>query len=364
MTARMRTGIGQEPAAMPTTSGDGPGGTGEPPLPKDRPGTPLAKPGQKAQDRFALIGSRFGLIITWALMILTFSLLMPGVFLSGSNIGYILSSQATVLIVAIAVTIPMAAGEYDLSSSGVVVITVVAVGYLNVVQQWPLLPTVLVALAIGLVVGCINAFFIVGISSLIVTLAMTSVLVGLALGLNNLTVTGISVDLIDAARSTVGGVQLVFFYALAAVVVAWYIFQHTPIGRSLYFTGAGREVARLSGVPVDTIRAGSLIVSGLLGAVAAVLLAGVLGSADPNVGSSYALAPFAAAMLGSTSFTPGRFNILGTTVATYFLATGITGLQLLGLAGWVTQVFYGAALILGVALSTYAARRNGRAPRA
>ena len=81
MMARMRTGIGQEPAAMPTTSGDSPGDTGEPPLPKDMPGTPLAKPGPKAQDRFALIGSRFGLIITWGLMILVFSLLMPGVFL-------------------------------------------------------------------------------------------------------------------------------------------------------------------------------------------------------------------------------------------------------------------------------------------
>jgi ribose transport system permease protein len=314
-------------------------------------------------DRLAVIGSRFGLIITWCVMIVVFSALLPGVFLSSSNLGYLLSSQATVLIVAIAVTIPMAAGEFDLSSSGVVVMTVVAVGYLNVVRGWPLIPTVLVALAIGVAVGCVNAFFIVriGISSLIVTLAMASVLVGFALGLNNLTVTGVSVDLVDAARSTVGGIQLVFFYALAIVLVSWYAFQHTPIGRSLYFTGAGREVARLSGVRVDAIRAGSLILSSLLGAVAAVLLTGVLGSADPNVGSSYALAPFAAAMLGSTSFAPGRFNILGTTVATYFLATGITGLQLLGLAGWVTQVFYGAALILGVALSTYAVRRNRQA---
>ncbi|MCI0142462.1 ABC transporter permease [Arthrobacter bambusae] len=360
-----QTRIGQDPAASPATSRGGLVKDG-PSRPANTTDAPLAEPRLRRHDWIALIGSRFGLIITWALMIVAFGVLLPGVFLSGSNLGYLLSSQATVLIVAIAVTIPMAAGEFDLSSSGVVVITVVTMGYLNVIQRWPLMPTVLVALAIGLVVGCVNAFFVVriGISSLIVTLAMTSVLIGFALGLNNLTVTGISVDLVDAARSTVGGIQLVFFYALGVVVVAWYVFQHTPIGRSLYFTGAGREVARLSGVRVDAIRAGSLIVSSLLGAVAAVLLTGVLGSADPNVGTSYALAPFAAAMLGSTSFTPGRFNILGTAVATYFLATGITGLQLLGLAGWVTQVFYGMALILGVALSTFAARRNGRTIRA
>ena len=166
-----------------------------------------------------------------------------------------------------------------------------------------------------------------------------------------------------AARS-LGGIQLVVLYALGITVIAWYIFQHTSIGKKLFFTGAGREVARLSGVRVGAYRGGSLIASAVLTALAAVLQAGVLGAADPNVGASFTLAPFAAAMLGSTSFSPGRFNILGTTVATYFLATGIIGLQLVGLAGWVTQVFYGTALIVGVALSLFAARHETRTARA
>jgi ribose transport system permease protein len=313
------------------------------------------------------VATNFGLPITWLTAIVAFSIALPGLFLTTSNLAYILNSQATLLIVAIAVTIPFAAGEFDLSSSGVIIFVVVLVGYLNVLHEWPIGWTVLAALAAGLVIGAINAFMVVHlqISSLIATLAMSFVLGGLALGLNNATLVGISTDLINASRSTTsGGVQLVVWYALGVTAIAWYVFQHTTVGRKLFFTGAGREVARLSGVKVDAYRARSLIVCALLTAVAAVLQAGVLGAADPNVGASFTLAPFAAAMLGSTSFTPGRFNILGTAVATYFLATGIIGLQLLGLAGWVTQVFYGTALIVGVALSLFAARQEARSKRA
>lgn len=311
--------------------------------------------------------TNFGLPITWLLGIIVFSIALPGLFLTTSNLAYILNSQATLLIVAVAVTIPFAAGEFDLSSSGVIIFVVVMVGYLNVLHGWPIGWTVLAALGAGLVIGAINAFMVVRlqISSLIATLAMSFVLGGLALGLNNATLTGISPDLINASRSTTaGGIQLVVWYALGLSLIAWYVFQHTTIGRKLFFTGAGREVARLSGVRVDVYRGRSLIICALLTSLAAVLQAGVLGAADPNVGASFTLAPFAAAMLGSTSFSPGRFNVLGTAVATYFLATGIIGLQLLGLSGWVTQVFYGTALIVGVSLSLFAARQESRTRRA
>lgn len=338
------------------------------------PGRPnLPGPGadhaSQAQGRTSVVRilTNFGLPITWLVAIVAFSIALPGLFLTSSNLAYILNSQATLLIVAIAVTIPFAAGEFDLSSSGVIIFVVVLIGYLDVLHGWPLIWTVLAALATGLVIGLLNAFMVVRlqISSLIATLAMSFVLGGLALGLNNATVIGISTDLINASRSTTaGGIQMVVWYALALTLVAWYVFQHTTVGRKLYFTGAGPEVARLSGVKVDAYRGRSLVVAAVLTSLAAILQAGVLGAADPNVGASFTLAPFAAAMLGSTSFSPGRFNILGTAVATYFLATGIIGLQLLGLSGWVTQVFYGTALIVGVALSLVAARHEARRSRA
>ena len=178
--------------------------------------------------------TNFGLPITWLATIIMFSIALPGLFFTTSNLAYILNSQATLLIVAIAVTIPFAAGEFDLSSSGVIIFVVVLVGYLNVLHGWPIGWTVLAALGAGLVIGAINAFMVVRlqISSLIATLAMSFVLGGLALGLNNATLTGISADLINASRSTTaGGIQLVVWYALGVAAIAWYVFQHTAIGK-------------------------------------------------------------------------------------------------------------------------------------
>ena len=63
------------------------------------------------------------------------------------------------------------------------------------------------------------------------------------------------------------------------------------------------------------------------------------------------LPAFAAAFLGATSIFPGRFNPWGSIVAVYVLVTGVTGLQLLGAASFVQQLFYGGGLILAVAVS-------------
>jgi ribose transport system permease protein len=131
-----------------------------------------------------------------------------------------------------------------------------------------------------------------------------------------------------------------------------------PVGRRLLFVGRGRSVARLSGIHVARLRWGALVVSGLISAFAGVLYAGTLGSADPTSGLSFLLPAFAAAFLGATTIMPGRFNPLGSIAAVYFLVTGITGLQLLGVQTFVQQLFYGGALVLAVALSQLARRRS------
>jgi ribose transport system permease protein len=124
------------------------------------------------------------------------------------------------------------------------------------------------------------------------------------------------------------------------------------------FVGANREVARLAGVRVARIRIGAYVVSGLICGLGGMLLAAAVGGFDPSSSPSYLLPAFSAAFLGTAAIVPGRFNPLGTFVAIYFLATGILGLQLLGYTGWISHVFYGAALIVAVTVSTVVRRRT------
>jgi ribose/xylose/arabinose/galactoside ABC-type transport system permease subunit/ABC-type sugar transport system substrate-binding protein len=303
--------------------------------------------------------SRYGLLVTWILLIAVFSLARPDIFLSRANFANIFGSQAILVMLTIGMIIPMTVGEFDVSMAGLLSACLMLIGVLNVHQGWPIGGVILMAFVLALAVGLINALIVVriGVNSLVATLGMGTLLMGAAYGISGVSIIGLSSTLMTIARTKLFGIQLAFYYGLLLTLALWYVQRFTPLGRNLYFTGANREVARLSGVQVDRLRGGSLIASSLIAALAAVILAGVLGSADPNAGAGYLLPPFAAAFLGATAITPGRFNPWGAFIAVYFLVTGIVGLQILGFSGWIEQVFYGGALVLAVVLSRIAAEK-------
>ena len=228
------------------------------------------------------------------------------------------------------------------------------IAVMNVQLNQPIFISIVAALP-GAAVGAINAFFIVyfRVFSLIVTLGTGYFVAGLILWVSDSgTIAGISMGLVEAVILTrFLGVPLGFYYALILTVAIWYLFQYTALGRRALFVGRGREVARLSGVNVNSIRSGALIASSLLAAFAGVLYTGMRGAADPSSALAFLLPAFAAAFLGSTAIYPGRFNAIGAFIAVYFLSTGIMGLNFLGVDSFVTNLFYGGGLVLAVAIS-------------
>lgn len=306
------------------------------------------------------LAARFGIVVIWALMIVFFSIWDSPNFFRASTFQTIFGSQAILLILALALMIPLIVGEFDLSIVGTMSVALSLTGYLNVLHHWSIAAAVVVALLAGVVIGLINAFFviIVGVDSIVVTLGAGTLWTGVGYAIYSTTIPNISLGLVNFATNKIFGLPYVFYYALLLMLVMWYVIAYTPLGRYLYFVGANRNVSLLSGIPVDRIRAGSLILSGLLSGAAGILLAGTLGSSSPSVSDSYLLPAFAAVFLGTTTINPGRFNPIGTFVAVYFLITGITGLELHGLTGWIEDVFYGGSLVIAVALSHLAARRR------
>jgi ribose transport system permease protein len=298
---------------------------------------------------------RFALLIVWALLIIGFSIVMPNSFFSWGNFSIMFASYAPAALLALAIIVPLTAGDYDLSVGATLTLSASTIGVLNVWHQMPILLVLAIVIAIGVFVGLVHALFIIyfRVPSLVVTLGSTSLMSGIVQWItNSSTIGGIDNSLIMAAVGyRLFGIPYAFYYALVAALVMWYIFDYMPLGRRLLFVGRGREVARLNGIAVDRVRVGALVMSAVLASAAGILYAGVLGSADPYSGLNYLLPAFAAAFLGATTIQPGRFNPWGTIVAVYFLATGITGLSMLGIPLWVTNVFNGAALILAVTIS-------------
>ncbi|WP_420541938.1 ABC transporter permease, partial [Rubrobacter calidifluminis] len=137
-----------------------------------------------------------------------------------------------------------------------------------------------------------------------------------------------------------------------------YVVSFTPLGRYLRAVGSNQEVSRLAGVRVNRLRFGAFVMAGLFAGVGGVLSVASSGGFDPNSSQTYLLPTFASVFLGTAVIEPGRFNPVGSFVAIYFLETGIVGLQLLGASGWISDVFYGAVLVVAVTISTLIGRRK------
>jgi ribose transport system permease protein len=306
-------------------------------------------------ERFALVGA-------WIAVIVVFSALKPNTFATSSNFAAILGSQAVLVVLTCALLIPLTAGDYDLSITGVLTLSQMLIGILNTEHGISVYVCIVVALLMGALVGLINGAFVVifGIDSFIVTLGTGTFLGGVVLWISNSeTFAGISAQLTGpVVVERFLGVPLAFYYGLALVIVLWYFLEYTSLGRQLLFVGRSRSVARLSGLRVGRLRWGALIASGVIAAGAGVLYAGITGAADPVSGAEFLLPAFAAAFLGATSIVPGRFNPWGSFIAVHFLVTGITGLALFGIQSWLQDMFYGGALVLAVTFSQIARRRE------
>lgn len=309
-------------------------------------------------ERWALVGA---LVLLTLVCVAAFPQ-----FRTASLLVAMINAQALVLLLALTATVVLRLGDFDLSVAQSMVaaaaVTVVLAG-----AGVPVVAAVAVALVLGATVGLVNAVLVVrvGVDSFVATLGSFTALAGLAsLVTDGRIIAGVPDVLVEVSRAKLLGLPAVTWYAWGLLVILWYVYERTPLGRYMVFIGGNRSAARLAGLPVTAIRMGAYVVSGLLASVIGVLFVGYFNSVDPNVGGQFLLQPFAAAFLGATAVTVGRFNAVGTAAALYLLTVGITALQLMGAETWVTNVFYGLALMLAVTVARLAGRHRSDGSRA
>jgi len=308
------------------------------------------------------VGERYALIGAWIILVAVFGAISPTYFLSWLGFSSMFSANAILVVLTLGLLLPLTAGDFDLSIASTLVLSSVTLAVLNVQYHWAAPPAIAVAIAGGVAVGLVNAFIVVyfRIHSLIVTLGTGTFLQGIVLWISaSETISGVSPTLIDLVIvKRIFGISLSFYYALLLCVGMWAFLEYTLPGRRLLFVGRGREVARLSGIRVDRVRALALLASSVIAAIAGVMYSGMTGSADPLSGLQLLLPAFAGAFLGATSIIPGRFNPFGSLIGVYVLTTGILGLTILGIPSFVQNLFYGGGLVVAVVLSQLVRRRQ------
>ncbi|GAB2480292.1 ABC transporter permease [Nocardiopsis aegyptia] len=287
-----------------------------------------------------------------AAMVVLFSITAPETFPTINTVRIVLNDQAITAVLAVALTIPLAAGLIDLSIGAQLGLGAILVAWLLSVQGLGLWPSLLVTLAVGAVVGLANGLLITRakISSFITTLGTSSVLLaGISWISRDAQILDLGEEFQTIATHQVLQIPLAVYFMIGIAVAVWYVIDRTHAGRALYATGGNPEAARLAGVRTERVVIVSLVCCGVLAATAGILLSSSLATGDPTIGPGYLLPAFAAAFLGSTQFRNGRFNVLGTVVAVYVLAIGVKGLQLSGAPVWIPELFNGVALLVAVA---------------
>jgi ribose transport system permease protein len=151
---------------------------------------------------------------------------------------------------------------------------------------------------------------------------------------------------------------------LATIVIAAVVLQRTPRWRRLFFVGQSPQAAELLGIRVRRLKIGSLLVSALLAGLAGLVVVGQSDGGNVTETASYLLPAFAAAFLGTSAITPGRFNAIGTFIATIVLGTATVGLNEAGVPNWTSYVFDGSLLIISLGIFTVIKIRRERSAKA
>jgi ribose transport system permease protein len=309
---------------------------------------------------------RFSGLYLWALFILVFALWEPHTFPTMDTVHSVATQQAIEAMLALALIIPLAAGCYDLSVGATVNFSTILVVVLQVNEHWSMGTAIAVTVPCCAVIGLVNGFLVVklGVNSFIATLGVGAVVGALQEIVSNenqpLPPQGSAWN--NLAQRQLLGFPAVCWYLLILAFVVWWVLAHTPAGRYLHAIGGNPEAARLSGVAVGRWTWLSFVASASICGFAGVLYASLSGP-SLDFGAGLLLPAFAAAFLGSTQLLPGRFNVWGTMIAVYVLATGVEGLQLVTSVQWLSDMFNGVALVAAVAFAVSRQKRTREVAR-
>jgi len=288
-------------------------------------------------------------------LLIFFSVRFNVTFFSLSNFQAIMNNESVGAILALALLIPLVAGQYDLSFASNLTLSLITVTGLFQHAGAPVWVAVLAGIGAGGLVGLINGLSIVylRVNSLITTLATGSIALGIAQWWTNGRIFsgGAPEGFSEFGNSYVGPVPMSAIIAIALAFLAWLILERTATGRYLYAIGNNPEAARTIGLRVSSITVAAMTVGGILAGIAGVVAAAKLGSGNPTIGAGYLLPAFSAVFLGSTIFRLGRYNVVGTMVAVLLLAVLLSGLTQFGVPFYVAPLLTGVALLGAVAVT-------------
>ncbi|MBT2492992.1 substrate-binding domain-containing protein [Streptomyces sp. ISL-96] len=297
-----------------------------------------------------------------ALVVLVVAMsLLSGDFLTTQNLLNVGVQAAVTAILAFGVTFVIVSAGIDLSVGSVAALSATVLAWMATSEGVPVWIAVILAVGTGIACGLVNGALVSygKLPPFIATLAMLSIGRGLSLVISQGSPIAFP-DSVSVLGDTLGGwLPVPVLVMIAMGLVTALILGRTYIGRSMYAIGGNEEAARLSGLRVKRQKLVIYALSGLFAAVAGIVLASRLVSAQPQAAQGYELDAIAAVVIGGASLAGGVGKASGTLIGALILAVLRNGLNLLSVSAFWQQVVIGVVIALAVLLDTLRRRAGG-----
>lgn len=312
--------------------------------------------------------ARWGTVLAVPALCILFSVLMPATFMTTDNAISILRSISVVTVIAVGLTISLAAGGFDLSVGSGATLGGTVVMTCFVWYELGLVPSILIALLCSALVGGTNALLSarLKIPDMLATLSAMFIFEGIATTYAGGGSVTESMSRLDGTPTTgtvpvlfksLGRAPWIILIMLVVVLLAYLFLEHTKAGRCLYMVGGNPEAAYLSGIPTAKFRTLAYLLCALLATLGGVLLAARNGAAQIGAGGGLLMPAVAAAYIGFSFGGRGRANALGTLLGAALIGVLENGLVMLSFPYYAVNIVKGGVLALALAL-TYVGRKQ------
>lgn len=292
-----------------------------------------------------------GVVIALAVLVVVLSIVSPE-FRTFDNMMSLMRQSAINGLIAFGMTCVILTGGIDLSVGSVLALTAAITAYLIKGGMAAGL-AMLIGLIIGGIFGLISGVLVTKgrLQPFIATLITMTVYRGLTMVFTNgIPISGLgNSGLISfIGKGFILGVPFPVIIFLAIFALMAFVLSKTTFGRRVYATGSNSVAAKLAGVNIDRTKLYVYIISGVLAALAGLILISRLNSAQPTLGQGYELDAIAAVALGGTSMNGGRGRIWGTFVGVLIIAVLSNGLNILGISSYYQAVVKGVVILIAV----------------
>ena len=309
-----------------------------------------------------------GPFVLLVVMMLVFWQINPA-FLSARNIGNMLAFTVELGLIALAMTLLMTAGEFDLSVGSLFGFCPVLMWTLYNTETTSIEAGFALSLAAAVGIGWVSGLFVtrLKIPSFLVTLGMLLVVRGSALvvtsGFPQRTWNAQDLPLAEILVGSfkIAGLRLhmsLFWFVVAATALG-YVLTQTRIGNWIQAAGGNADAARARGVDVDGTKIKLFVLSAVMAGFAGVISSIRTAAANPNSGTGYELEVIAMVVIGGTALRGGRGTIIGTVLGVFILRLMRNGIVLIGVPGLAYNIFIGAIILGMMALHSWLERRRG-----